>query len=195
MEEIDGCALTFRTLQAPRDDYFRGAACSSQVHVTLGSSESAVVSFASSTADVESEVWFWRANDTRARPSGDGGGGGAATRAVGSRASYTSIVAVSSELWAPDLGAPSYSVKEARDVANTSGWASRESASYAVPAKGTAPSGLQAYKNPGAIYSSPVLHSVPLEALDAGATYAYATPDGAVRTRATQGCFHVNFQL
>ena len=65
VEGIDGCALTFRTLQAPRDDYFRGAACSSQVHVTLGSSESAVVSFASSTADVESEVWFWRANDTR----------------------------------------------------------------------------------------------------------------------------------
>ena len=60
VEEVQSCAHVFTTFQNPTDDYFRGAACSDQVHVTLASSTSAFVSFVTPTAEVRSEVRFWR---------------------------------------------------------------------------------------------------------------------------------------
>ena len=88
---------------------------------------------------------------------------------------------VEEALYAPDMGAPFAPLSDAEDVANTSGWAAADSASYNVPAK--PPKDLQDYKNPGAIYSSPVIHAVALDDLTPGATYAYEVAgDGATRT-------------
>jgi hypothetical protein len=98
------------------------------------------------------------------------------------------------------MGAATYAVGRAKDLANTSAWASPENAASATPASTStsrggvgaarvryhvparAPEGLQDYKNPGAIYASPVLHAVALDGLEPGATYHYRLYDGAARS-------------
>ena len=168
-EEIDGCEFTFTTMQKPDKDYFRGAACSAQAHVSLAGPTSALVSFVTPEA-LASEVVFWPLDAPEDRRT-----------ATGAARSYTSIIWVEEALYAPDMGAPFAPLSDAEDVANTSGWAAPDSASYHVPAK--PPKDLQDYKNPGAIYSSPVIHAVALDDLTPGATYAYEVAgDGATRT-------------
>ena len=165
-EEIDGCEFTFTTMQKPDKDYFRGAACSAQAHVSLAGPTSALVSFVTPEA-LASEVVFWNVDAPEDRRA-----------ATGAARSYTSIIWVEEMLYEPDMGAPFASLKEAKDVANTTAWADRGSASFHAPSSDLKDlPGLQDYKNPGAIYASPVVHTVELEALVPGGRYAYVVGD------------------
>ena len=79
-EEIDGCEFTFTTMQKPDKDYFRGAACSAQAHVSLAGPTSALVSFVTPEA-LASEVVFWNVDAPEDRRA-----------ATGAARSYTSII-------------------------------------------------------------------------------------------------------
>ena len=79
-EEIDGCEFTFTTMQKPDKDYFRGAACSAQAHVSLAGPTSALVSFVTPEA-LASEVVFWPLDAPEDRRA-----------ATGAARSYTSII-------------------------------------------------------------------------------------------------------
>lgn len=138
--------------------------CDSQVHVSLASKDSAVISFVSATASTPSEIRFGRSLERTAK---------------GSRRSYTSLAFVDKLLTAPTMGAPSASDDEVKAMADTTSWATPGSSSYNKVK--TTPKGLQSYKNPSAIYSSPVIHTVTLDNLEPG-EYSYALPDGEVRS-------------
>ncbi|KAJ8601257.1 hypothetical protein CTAYLR_003270 [Chrysophaeum taylorii] len=162
------CGFTFTTYQNPGDDYFRGAACESQIHVSVASKSSAVVTYVSASPTTSSRVKFGTSRLERV--------------ARGVARSYASLMSVDSYLWAPKMGAPFATPEEVKDMANTTAWAAPGSSSRADPP--VPPEGLAVYKNPGAIYSSPVIHTVVLEDLVPGVRYYYAVPSsvGAVRT-------------
>lgn len=166
--EIDAsCNFTFATYQEPSDDYFRGAACDTQLHLSLASKRSALVSYVSASARTSSRVRFGT------RP------GKLDRVAFGRSRSYTSLMSVDPYLSAPALGEAFASPEEIRNVVNTTAWASPSSSSWYEPTSSETPNGLLLYKNPGAVYSSPVVHTVVLEDLLPGRRYYYALPASA----------------
>ena len=157
-----GCAYTNTAPGAPDGDLFRGFACDSQAHVSFASPTSAFLSYV--TPDVPSQIRYKRQDQQLWRA------------AQGTARSYTALASVDPQLWAPTMGAPSYTLEEVRAAANTTSWAVPGSASRRAPPY---PRWLQAYNDPAMIYSSPVIHTVTLVDLDPGEVYEYELEDGA----------------
>lgn len=161
--EIDpSCNFTFSTYQQPEIDYFHGAACESQIHISLHSSRSASISYVSASTRTSSRIRYGTRLDRLD------------SVAWGSSMSYTSLMSVDSYLYDPPMDVAFATVQEIIDVANTTAWAKPGSSSRYNPK--TTPSGLLVYKNPGAIYSSPIVHTVILEDLVPGQRYYYSVP-------------------
>ena len=100
----EGCNFTFTTLRDPKDDYFRGSACDTQVHVTLGSATSVVVSFVSADLTTRPEV----------RIEGDVVLGEVPF-------SYTSLISIDPMLAAPAMGDPTASTEELKNLRGKKG--------------------------------------------------------------------------
>ena len=159
------CNMSFTVPVLPKDDYFRGSACSPQVHVSLGSSSSMVISFASGSLVTESKIVYGTDSKNLNLES------------FGVADAYTSLMSIDAALYAPSMGEPSASEEEILDMENTSAWASKDSTSYAKKKKGsTVATGIMSYKNVGAVYASPILHTVTLENLIPGTQYFYRLP-------------------
>jgi len=153
--EIKGCKHQYSTPWMPGNDYFRGAGCDSQVHLSLLSPTTAVIVYASPDATTKSKVKF-----RELEPS-------AKSRfATGTRYSYTSIMNANDWNYGPPMGTPKFSEYEVGIVSNTSKWPGTGSEKFII-------GGMLDYKNPAAMYSSPVIHVVELTDLTPGASYAY----------------------
>lgn len=161
--EIDpSCNFTFSTYQQPEIDYFHGAACESQIHISLHSSRSASISYVSTSTRTSSRIRYGTRLDRLD------------SVAWGSAMSYTSLMSVDTYLYDPPMDEAFATVQEVNDVVNTTAWAKPGSSSRYIPK--TTPSGLLQYKNPGAIYSSPIVHTVVLDDLVPGQRYYYSVP-------------------
>lgn len=145
---------------------------SDQIHVSLGDDDtSLVITYASVNTDTDSSVQF--------STSIDSFNSNTATTAIGYPTSYSEVMDLSSDLWDPEMGAPSSTDDEIATIENTATWAysiidgnKEEWANY--NSVKSADSGYQDYDNPYVVYSSPVIHRVVLNDLTPGTIYYYA---------------------
>ncbi|KOO29270.1 purple acid phosphatase 22-like protein [Chrysochromulina tobinii] len=140
---------------------------SEQVHLQLGGPGEMTVVFASATASTPSEV-SWECLNCAVPTSGN---------VTGKAHAYSTLMYFTKYLTAPALGAPYATDAQIVALQNTSSWAfdpfyaSEQGDSYSDSAKPQF--GLGAYSNPQEVYTSPVLHTVRLQNLTGGTTYAY----------------------
>ena len=136
--------------------------CSEQVHLALGGANEMVISWATKDDLSPPVVTFWGA-DMRA------------TMTRGTTNAYTQLAYVTHELTAPRMGAAGATKQALLRRANTSLWARLaffpfgRASNYREPSK--VRYRLAHYNNYDMIYNSPVIHTVRLVALKAGATY------------------------
>ena len=174
-----GCAYTNTAPTTPDDDLFRGFACDSQAHISYASPTSAILSYVTPDA-VPSQLRYKRRDQLLWRT------------AVGDARSYTALANVDPQLWAPTMGAPSYTLDEVRAAANTTSWAVPGSASRRAP---PFPLWLQSYNDPAMIYSSPVIHTVTLVDLVPGEVYEYELADGVRAFRLPPATYPIRLGL
>ena len=138
----------------------RCAGCTEQVHLSLGGAGQMVISFATSSDETASRVEYWGAGDLTPRV------------ATGLPSAYTQIVYLDRQLLEPAMGAPATESSQLLAMQNTSGWAVEpwyprgRGSSWKNPT--SVDWGLGDYKNPAAVYNSPVIHTVTLTGLEAG---------------------------
>lgn len=142
----------------PVNNKCRASPCSSQVHVTLGGPNEALVTFASATDATPPIVEFGYNMQHLNRA------------AHGMSVSYSQLLNFEEMLVRPSVGLPGASEADLLAIMNTSAWA-KGSASYENPKH--VKYGLQSYKNPQAYYGSPVFHHVVLRPLRPGTTVHY----------------------
>ena len=174
-----GCSYTNTAPSTPGDDLFRGFARDSQAHISYASPTSAILSYVTPDA-VPSELRYKRQGQLLWRT------------AKGTARSYTALANVDPQLWAPTMGAPSYTLEEVRAAANTTSWAVPGSASRRAP---PFPRWLQSYNDPAMIYSSPVIHTVTLVDLVPGEVYEYELADGVHAFRLPPATYPVRLGL
>ena len=173
------CFYTNTAPATPGDDLFRGFACDSQAHISFASPTSAILSYVTPDA-VATELRYKRRDQLLWRT------------AVGDARSYTALANVDPQLWAPTMGAPSYTLDEVRAAANTTSWAVPGSASRRAP---PFPRWLQSYNDPAMIYSSPVIHTVTLVDLVPGEVYEYELADGVHAFRLPPATYPIRLGL
>ena len=143
-----------------------------QVHLSLGGPSEMVITYA--TADeAPSSVEWWDAS-------------GATLTADGTAAAYSQLIYIEDELLDPAIGLGDTNASTLLDMQNTSAWASRDpfyglrhghGSSYHSSSE--VRTKLLSYKNPQAIYNSPLVHTVRLSNLLPSATYGYRVGGGS----------------
>ena len=111
---------------------------------------------------------------------------GATLTADGTAAAYSQLIYIEDELLDPAIGLGDTNASTLLDMQNTSAWASRDpfyglrhghGSSYHSSSE--VRTKLLSYKNPQAIYNSPLVHTVRLSNLLPSATYGYRIGDGS----------------
>ena len=143
-----------------------------QVHLSLGGPSEMVITYA--TADeAPSSVEWWDAS-------------GATLTADGTAAAYSQLIYIEDELLDPAIGLGDTNASTLLDMQDTSAWALRDpfyglrhghGSSYHSSSE--VRTKLLSYKNPQAIYNSPLVHTVRLSNLLPSATYGYRVGGGS----------------
>ena len=111
---------------------------------------------------------------------------GAALTADGTAAAYSQLIYIEDELLDPAIGLGDTNASTLLDMQDTSAWASRDpfyglrhghGSSYHSSSE--VRTKLLSYKNPQAIYNSPLVHTVRLSNLSPSATYGYRVGGGS----------------
>mmetsp|Transcript_12534 Transcript_12534/g.27046 ORF Transcript_12534/g.27046 Transcript_12534/m.27046 type:complete len:652 (-) Transcript_12534:405-2360(-) len=141
------------------------ATCSEQVHLILGAPGEMVISYVSADASTPSEATVWPTSD----PS-------ATRRITGEASAYSQLIYFEPDLLTPALGLPTTDEAALYAMQNTSAWAfdpftGDKSSSYQE--RPAVDWGMGSYKNPQAVYTSPVIHTVRLSSLLPSTAYEY----------------------
>ena len=167
---------------------------SEQVHIQLGGPGAMVVTFASASEAVASSIEYWESTSNATAPS---------LVAHGTKHAYSQLIYVEDYLFEPQMGRPAAEVvDEVLAMQDTQAWttelpiyphklpnaenpytkmSSYFNATESMQHRQWPEGGLGAYKNPGMIYNSPVIHTVTLQALSPGTRYTYRVA-GSPRT-------------
>ena len=145
--------------------------CAEQVHLALGGAGEMVVVWVNRDDAAASRVRYWGAD-------------GSVRTATGQAAAYSQQITWWEALVAPTMGAPELTVGQIRSAQDTSSWAVSSffpgNVSDAYNNASTINYNVGSYMNPAEIYTSPLVHTVVLRGLAAGASYGYRV-DGDAR--------------